>query len=143
MDAERLLTKLEFEADRASEKKWNEQRLETIRRCQRKKETKAEQSRKTLHQLRARTAEIEEELRLRSQVEREQERFCKAERALREKNRTLAERKVYDAEIRRGQILFSRVVAEAHPDWREQENPNAEIYRQQYTPTHCSKLKNR
>jgi hypothetical protein len=78
MDAEKLLAKLEFEADCASEKKWNEQRLQAIR----KPETRAEQSRKRLHQLRARTAEIEEELELRAQVEQEQERFCKADRAV-------------------------------------------------------------
>ena len=68
----------------------------------------AEQSRKKLRQLRARTAEIEDELELRAQVAHEQERFCKAERALCEKNRTLAERKAQEEDIRKGQILFPR-----------------------------------
>src|SRR6202035_2116248 len=107
---ERLLAKLEFEAD---EKDWNDRRLQAIR-LQTKPVTRAEQSRKELYHLRARTAEIEEELNLRSEVEKEQERFCKADRALREKNRTPEERKAYDAEIRRGQISFSRIVAENH-----------------------------
>ena len=37
---------------------------------------------------------------------------------LRAANRTLAEQKAYDAELRRGQILFANVVPENHPDWR-------------------------
>ncbi len=71
-----------------------------------------------MRQLRARTAEIEEELELRTQVEHERERCRKAERALRAANLTMAERKAHDAEIRRGQILFANVVPENHPDWR-------------------------
>jgi len=102
------------------ERQWRKERQEIIRLNTQQPETRAEQSRKKLRQLRARTAEIEDELELRAQVAHEQERFCKAERALREKNRTLAERKAQEEEIRRGQILFSRVCPENHPDWRAQ-----------------------
>ena len=140
MDAEKLLAKLEFEAE---EKKWNEQRLQAIRR-RIQPATRAEQSRKTLHHLRSRTAEIEEELHLRAQVEREQERCFKAERALKEKNRSLIERKAQAEETRQFQLQLSHIISSEHsPDWREQENPNAEFYRQQCTPTHGSKPKNR
>src|ERR1700736_2941071 len=96
MKVERLLAKLEFEAD---EKHWNERRLQAFR-LQTQPPTRAEQSWKTLYHLRARTAEIEEELSLRAEVEREQERFCKAQRALREKNLTVAERKAKAEETR-------------------------------------------
>ena len=65
------------------------------------------------------------------QAEVESERHLATTMKLRAANRTPAEKKAYDAEIERGQILFSRVVAEAHPDWRQQENPYAEYYRQQ------------
>ena len=73
MNLEKLLTKLEFEAECASEKKWREQRLQATR-LRTQPETKVEQSRKTLRHLRARTAKIEMELDLRKQVELEQER---------------------------------------------------------------------
>ena len=117
MDAEKLLAKLKLEA-RAREKNRNEPLPRAIR-FQTQTETKAEQNRKKLHRLRARTAEIEYELKLREQVEAEAEKCMKAERALRDANLTIAERKARDAEIRAGQIAFSHVVAENHPDWRE------------------------
>jgi hypothetical protein len=94
---------------------------------------KAEELRTKLFQLRAQTAEIERELSLRKEVEAESQRHVAAVLKLQAANRTLAEQKAYDAEIRRGQILFANVVPENHPDdWRTQENPNMEIYRQQY-----------
>lgn len=97
----------------------NERRLETIRLNTTKPDTKSEQSRKRLLQLRVRTAEIEEELDLRQQVEAEQARFCKAQRALHEKNLTLTERKAQAEETRQFQIRLSRVISpEHHPDWR-------------------------
>ena len=68
--------------------------------------------------VRARTAEIEMELDLRKQVELEQERNLAARMKLREANRTPAEKKAQAEETRRGQILFSRIVPENHPDWR-------------------------
>jgi hypothetical protein len=86
-----------------------------------------------LHQLRARTAEIEEELSLRAKVAHEQDRCLKAERQLRAANLTLSQRKAQEAETRQFQIRLSRVTSlEQDPGWRTQENPNAEIYRQQY-----------
>jgi hypothetical protein len=130
MNAALLLAKLEGEALRF-ELKSNE-RLEMIRR-KTKPETKSQQCQKKLSQLRVQTAEIERELSLRKEVEAESKRHVAAVVKLQAANRTLAEQKAYDAEIRRGQILFANVVPENHPDdWRTQENPNVEIYRQQY-----------
>lgn len=117
--AQKLSAKLELEAACAADKKWHEQRLQVVQ-CRNKAATRTEQSRKTLHRLRARTAEIKEELDLRAQVAHELEQFCKAQRALREKNRTVAERKAYDAEIQRGQLLFSKLIPELSPNWREE-----------------------
>jgi hypothetical protein len=119
MDAKKLLTKLEFEAERDWVKNWNKRKLETIQRCQTKPETKAEQSRKKLRRLRARTSEIEEELELRAKVATEQERCFKAEKELRAANLTMVERKAQEAETREFQIRLSRITsAEQHPDWR-------------------------
>jgi hypothetical protein len=54
--------------------------------------------------------------------------------ALREANVTVAEKQARAEETRRGQILFSRIVPENHPDWRLQENSNFAFYREQITP---------
>jgi hypothetical protein len=79
----------------------------------------ADKLRTKLFQLQAQTAEIERELDLRKQVEVESKRHIAAIMKLQAANRTHAEQKAYEAEIRRGQILFANVVPEAHPDWRE------------------------
>jgi hypothetical protein len=93
-----------------------------------------------LHQLRARTSEIERELSLRAQVEVESQRNLEARMKLRDANLTLTERKAQEAETREFQIRLSRITSsEQHPDWRQQENPNAEFYRQQITPTRVTK----
>jgi len=129
MDAQKLLNKLEFEAKREWVRNRNEQ-----------PENETEQNQKRLHQLRARTAEIEEELKLRAQVEQEQERCFKAERELRTANMTLAERKAQEVETREFQIRLSRITsADQHPNWRLQENYNAECYREQRTPVRVTK----
>jgi hypothetical protein len=113
MRIERLLAKLQFEV---AEK---DRRLEAIRRQTHQPPTKTKQSRNQLYQLRARTAEIEEDLKLRAEVEREQERFCKAKRALRIANLTASERKAQAEETRQFQIRLSRVISpEHHPNWR-------------------------
>jgi hypothetical protein len=143
MKAGKLLQKLEAEADLAFKTEREAQNLEVVRRNTKQPLTKAEQSRKTLERLRSHTAEIEMELSLRDKVEVESKRNLEARMKLRAANLTPAERKAQAEEIRRGQIAFSHVVAEAHPGWRTQENPNAEIYRQQYTPTNGLKPKNR
>jgi hypothetical protein len=51
-----------------------------------------------------------------------------------EANRTPAEKKAYDAEIRCGQMLFSNVVEENSPNWRSQPNSNLEFYQRQAGP---------
>jgi hypothetical protein len=114
MDAERLLAKLEFQAERAWEKQRREQRIPAA-----KLPTKSEQCLDKLRQLRAKTAEITAELELRHQVEVESERHLAATMKLREANRTPAERKARAEETRSFQIRLSRVTSpEQHPDWR-------------------------
>jgi hypothetical protein len=68
-------------------------------------------------------------------IELEAERHLRATMALRKANMTTTEKQARAEETSRGQILFSRIVPENDPDdWRQQENPNAEIYRQQIAP---------
>jgi hypothetical protein len=120
MKAERLLMQWQREAQ-----------LESI---PRRTETKCQQCQTKLVRLQAQTAESERELALRRQGEVASQRHLAATMKLRAANRTAAERKAYDAEIRAGQIAFSNVVAEGHPDWRLQEHSNLAFYSQQITP---------
>jgi hypothetical protein len=134
MDAALLLMKLEGEALRF-EKKSNE-RLEMIRRKTRP-ETKSQQCQKKLSQLQAQTAEIERELDLRKRVEVESQRHLAATLKLRAANRTPAEQKAYDAEVRKGQILFANIVPENHPDWREHARAEFLAKGSKYPPVQC------
>jgi hypothetical protein len=130
-----LLQKLQGEADIAFQKEWKARNQKVVRLNAKHPPSKTEQSRARLFKLRKETREILTELELARQVEAENERYLEARLQQRKAKMTTDEKKAQAEETRRGQILFSRVVAENHPDWREQENPNAEVYRQQYTPT--------
>jgi hypothetical protein len=135
--AQALYNKVQAQAERDWERQEEKQRLEIIRRNAQQPDTRYEQNIKRLSQLRRKTFEIECELKAIRQVEAASERHLAATMKLRAANRTPAEKKAYDAEIRRGQILFSRIVPENHPDdRRQQENPYAEYYRHQQAPTH-------
>jgi hypothetical protein len=142
MRAAKFLRKLETEADLAFEKQREVQRLEFIRLKTKQPPSKAEQSRDRLFRLRKETAEILNGLELARQVETENARYLEARLEQRKANLTPAEKKAQAEEARRFQIYLSQTHSpEHHPDWRTQENLNAEIYRLQYTPTHGSKPK--
>jgi hypothetical protein len=134
MNAEHLNAKLMLEAAQNEERQWYQERLELVKRKARQPESKADQCRRQLRDLRAKTNAIEWELDLRHRVELESQRHLKATMALREANMTAAEKQARAEETRRGQILLSSIVPENHPDWREQENPNLAFYRQQVAP---------
>jgi hypothetical protein len=78
MRAERLVEKLQLEADREFERKWESDRQKIVERNARKPETKSQQCRKQLSQLRLQTAEMERELDLRKEVEAESRRNLEA-----------------------------------------------------------------
>jgi hypothetical protein len=132
MRSEHLHAKLMLEAAQNEERQWYEERLEFAKAPQ--PESKSAQCMRQLRDLRAKTNAIEWELDLRRCVEQEGQRHLKATMALREANMTVAEKQARAEETRRGQILLSRIVPENSPDWRQQENLNAEIYRQQIGP---------
>lgn len=66
------------------------------------------------------TQNVRRELAVRDSLQKASEQYAKAAMELREANLTFEERQAKDAEIRRGQIAFSRIVPENHPDWREE-----------------------
>jgi hypothetical protein len=132
MRVENLHAKLMLEAAQNEERLWHQERLELI---ERKPESRSDQCRRKLRELRAKTNAIEGELDLRHRVELESERHLKATMALREANLTVAEKQARAEETRRFQIGLSRITsAEQHPDWRLQENSNLGFYRSQIPP---------
>lgn len=133
MKAERLLQKLQLQAAVASERERQERRYEAAHPTV-KPEVQEDQKISRICNLRKRTNDIRFQLELDKQLKLEEEKLLKASVELREANMTSAERKARAEEVRRGQILFSRLVPENHPDWRQQENPYAEFYRQQRKP---------
>jgi hypothetical protein len=132
MRAEHLHAKLMLEAAQNEERLWHQERRELVK--ARKPESKSDQCRRQLWDLRAKTNAIECELDLRCCVELEAQRHLKATMALREANMTSAEKQARAEDIHRGQVLYSNRVMEAHPDWRLQENSNLAFYRQQIPP---------
>lgn len=134
--AQALWNKVQAQAEREWEEQEEKQRLEVIRLNAQQPDTRYEQNIKKLCRLRKETFNMECELEAIRQAEVASERHLATTMKLRAANRTPAERKAYDAEIRRGQILFSRIVPENHPEnWRQQENPYAAYYRQQRNPS--------
>lgn len=112
-----ILKKLEADADRAADRERKEMRLEAAR-LKNTPQAKARQRCRELSRLRFHTAEIRDELELKRQLETEMKKFVAASLELQEANFSVEERELRDAEIRRLQILFSKVCPEAHPDWR-------------------------
>jgi hypothetical protein len=129
--SERLVAKLELQAAEECRRQWERESLEIVQRNTRQPPTTSQNCRKQLTQLRTQTAEIELALKLRKEVETETKRNLQAKMKLLEAQRSPAEQQAYEAEIRRGQILYSRVVEENDPDWRRQPLSNLEFYRQQ------------
>jgi hypothetical protein len=117
--AAKLLEKLQDEADLAFERNWEVRNQEVVRRNTRQPPTKEEQKRARLFRLRKETSEILDAMELDKQVETESRRYVEARLRQRKANLTVAEKKAQAEETRRGQIQFSRVIAENHPDWRE------------------------
>jgi hypothetical protein len=118
MRMQRLLSRLEFEADQKAERQWKLDRLDLVRRRAEKPPTMTEASRKKVIDLRAKNETIYEELYQRRLLALAQEEHIKANMALIEANRTPAERKAQAEEVRQFQIRLSRVTsAEQHPDW--------------------------
>jgi hypothetical protein len=119
MTLEVLLNKLECEAKRKADRDWKKVRLDLVQRRAEKPPTVTQSCRQKVINLRAKTETIYEELYQRKLLELAQQEHTKASRALIEANLTPAERAARDGEVREFQVRYSKLVPEAHPDWRE------------------------
>jgi hypothetical protein len=126
-----LIEKMATDAFLASRRKIEEDRIFAVQ-LKRTPEAKAFEQRKHLRQLRARTAAIQNELKLKRDLEAETKRLVKAAMELQEATMTTDQRQERGAQVERMQILFSRVCPEASPLWRE----DADLaFRSRYAPT--------
>jgi hypothetical protein len=131
MKLERLLYRLEAEAHVKTDRQWNLDRLDLVKRKVPKQPTVTQSCRKKANALRIQTADVYDEIYERRLLEIAQDANTRANLKLLELNRTPAERAARDEEVREFQERYSAIVLEASPDWRSQENPFAECYRQQ------------
>jgi hypothetical protein len=127
-----LLEKLETDAFLAARRKIEEDRLFAIERKD-TPEAKAFEQRKHLRQLRARTAAMRNELKLKHELKAELKRLTEISLQLQEESLTFEERQLRDTEIYRLQTLFSKCCPEASPEWREQANLE---FQSRYSPAH-------
>ncbi len=119
MRAENLVIKLQLDALAASEREARQKRYESAHPTV-SDEVVKQQKVDRLVNLRKKTKEVESQLELDRQLETESKKNLEATMKLRESRLTAQERRLKAAEIRRGQILYSRVIPELHPDWRQQ-----------------------
>jgi hypothetical protein len=109
------LDRLELEAERES----NYLRLEAmISPLKPQPVSTVKRDRTMIRNLQHRTFNINMELQAKRELAVEQERYVQATMELKEMNLTSAERKALKLEIERGQIIFSKLCPELHPDWR-------------------------
>jgi hypothetical protein len=93
--------------------------MEKVASGRKRNEQRYEQNLAKLCRLERETRTMAAELEIGKRLAAAEKRNSEVKMQLIAANRTVAERKAYDAEIRRGQILFANVIPEAHPDWRE------------------------
>lgn len=120
MKVERLLAKLELQA----EDEWHLQFKKRNEEALTPKDTKQEdrdRSIRRLCQLRQKTAAIKDELELKEEIEAESKLFLEASAKLREANLTGTDRRERDAESFRVQTVLGRTVCpELSPTWRDE-----------------------
>jgi hypothetical protein len=114
-----LLQKLENESDLRFGTEWKARNQEIVRRNARLPPSRQEQDRNRLAQLKLKTAQIHYQLELDRKVKLEEKRYLEARMLQRKANLTVAEKQAEAEVVRQGQISFSRICPEAHPDWRE------------------------
>jgi|ERR1700688_1789262 hypothetical protein len=119
MRTESLLRKLQLQEQAAAELAWRKRKYEASHPAV-TAEVVEEQKLDRLVNLRKKTAEIQFQLELDRQLETESKKNLEATMKLRESRLTPAERKAREAETLRGQILFSKLIPELSPTWRQQ-----------------------
>ena len=120
MRAERLYEKVMLEAEREADKKWKRDRLDVVQRKTTKPPTVTQSCRKQVFELRAKSEAVYEEIYQRKLLQIAQEQLTRANLALMQASRTPQERKEQEEETLRGRILFSKIIPELSPTWREE-----------------------
>jgi hypothetical protein len=144
MNLEVLLSKLQCEAEREADKNWKRVRLDLVKRKAKRPPTVTQSCRQRANALRIQTADIYDEIYERRLLEIAQDANTRANLKLLELNRTPEKRAARDEEVRDFQERYSTIVLEASPDWRSQDNPFMECYRQQMsTPVEKANPKKR
>lgn len=118
LQAERLVAKLQLE----QEVEWQRKELKRKQRAANPTVTldmKADQAISMIRLLREKKDDIYAELGMRHSLQLEHASYMRAVMELREANLTTEERQARDEDIRKGQILYSKVCPELHPDWRQ------------------------
>jgi hypothetical protein len=115
---EQLLFRLEWEQLDQRDRQLAAENMEMAQ-LQSSPEVRAARNRKKLSDLRHCTAALQDELKLKRELEAQRKRHAKAAVALKEANLTTEERRERDADTQRFQMLFSRICPESHPDWRQ------------------------
>jgi hypothetical protein len=115
-----LLHKLEREAEGRFITELKAENLAIVQRNAKLPPTKQELDHKRLAQLKLKTAQIEDELKLDRQLKLEEKRYAEARMLQRKASLTVADKKAEAESVRQGQITFSTACPEAHPDWRKQ-----------------------
>jgi hypothetical protein len=119
MSAAMLLQKLEAEADARFGTEWKAKNQAIVQRMAKLPHSNEERKSNQLTQLKLKTAQIQNELELDRQLKLEEKRYVEARMLQRKANLTVAEKEAEAEDIRQGQISFSRVCREAHPEWRQ------------------------
>jgi hypothetical protein len=131
--SERLVAKLQFQAELEQDKQMELERKGIVERNVRKPETVTQACRRKVSDLRSKSEAFYEEVYQRKLLAIAEEQLTRANMALMQASRTPQERKELEEESLRGRILFSKIIPELSLDWRSQKNSFAEYYRQQMT----------
>jgi hypothetical protein len=118
MRAERLVAKLELQEQREWERK-EQERMRQAANPTVTLDTRVDQAISMMAHLREKKRSIYVELEMRHRLKAEQASYMRAASELREANLSAEERRLREVETRRGQILYSKVCPELHPDWRQ------------------------
>jgi hypothetical protein len=120
MKLERLLYRLEAEASAKADLQWKQDRLDLVKRRTAKQPTVTQSCRQQVRDLRSQSEDIYEEIYQRKLLQIAQEQLTRANMALMQARQTPQERKEMEEETLRGRILFSKVIPELSPSWREE-----------------------
>jgi hypothetical protein len=120
MKLESLLYRLKAEAYAKADLQWKQDRIDLVKRRTAKQPTVTQSCRQQVSKLRARSEDIYEEIYQRKLLQIAWEQLTRANMSLMQASRTPQERKEMEEETLRGRVLFSKIIPELSPSWREE-----------------------